>query len=154
MLQDYLPDVVVLVVGKILPHRSGRECFNKVFGVSFQRNYFSVGNAAILLKGNNNEAVEVDLIVIGGGAAGFYAAVQAGEINPRLRILIVEKSRKLLSKVRVSGGGRCNVTHACYDGVKLSRHYPRGEKRLRAVFKEYNPKHTVAWFASKGVELK
>jgi predicted Rossmann fold flavoprotein len=107
-----------------------------------------------LLKGNNIEFVNFDVIVIGGGAAGFYAAIQAGEMNPGLKILIVEKSGKLLSKVRVSGGGRCNVTHHCYDAVKLSQHYPRGEKRLRAVFKEYGAKHTVAWFASKGVELK
>lgn len=95
-----------------------------------------------------------DLIVIGGGAAGFYGAVQSGDLYPGLRILIIEKSTRLLSKVRVSGGGRCNVTNHCFDPLKLSRHYPRGEKALKEVFKEYHAKDTVAWFASKGVQLK
>ncbi len=95
-----------------------------------------------------------DLIVIGGGAAGFYGAIQAAEMDPGLKIVILEKSNKLLSKVRVSGGGRCNVTHNCYDPVRLSYHYPRGEKFLRPIFKSYNARDTVDWFSSKGVELK
>ena len=95
-----------------------------------------------------------DLIVIGGGAAGFYGAIQAAELRPGIRILILEKSGKLLSKVRVSGGGRCNVTHDCPDPRKLSQHYPRGERDLRLVFKQYNALDTRRWFASKGVELK
>lgn len=95
-----------------------------------------------------------DLIVIGGGAAGFYGAIQAAEIHAGLRILILEKSHKLLSKVRISGGGRCNVTHHCFDPVKLSHHYPRGEKTLRPVFKRYDASKTVAWFDAKGVKLK
>jgi predicted Rossmann fold flavoprotein len=95
-----------------------------------------------------------DLIVIGGGAAGFFGAVQAAESDPGLRILILEKSGKLLSKVRVSGGGRCNVTHHCFDPVKLSQHYPRGEKPLRSVFKKYDAIKTVEWFTSRGVTLK
>ncbi|MEX2230825.1 MAG: NAD(P)/FAD-dependent oxidoreductase [Cyclobacteriaceae bacterium] len=97
---------------------------------------------------------DFDLIVIGGGAAGFYGAIQAAEMYPGLKILILEKSNKLLSKVRVSGGGRCNVTHNCFDPVKLSHHYPRGEKPLRSLFKIYDAKRTVGWFASKGVDLK
>ena len=76
-----------------------------------------------------------DLIVIGGGAAGFYGAIQAADIRPGFRILILEKSTKLLSKVRISGGGRCNVTHHCFDPISLSHHYPRGEKPLRNVFR-------------------
>ncbi len=95
-----------------------------------------------------------DLIVIGGGAAGFYGAIQAADIRPGLKILILEKSAKLLSKVRISGGGRCNVTHRCFDPISLSHHYPRGEKPLRNVFKRYDAQKTVAWFASRGVDLK
>lgn len=95
-----------------------------------------------------------DLIVIGGGAAGFYGAIQVAEMNAGLKILIIEKSNKLLSKVRVSGGGRCNVTHHCFDPIELSHHYPRGEKLLRSLFKKYDAEKTVSWFASKGVDLK
>lgn len=95
-----------------------------------------------------------DLIVIGGGAAGFYGAIQAAEARPGTKVLILEKSRKLLSKVRISGGGRCNVTHKCFEPLKLSRHYPRGEKQLRPVFKKYDARTTVGWFASRGVILK
>lgn len=105
-------------------------------------------------KCNNNAAVVFDLIVIGGGAAGFYGAIQAGELCPGLKILILEKTNKLLSKVRVSGGGRCNVTHDCRDPIKLSQHYPRGDKSLRPVFKNYDAAHTISWFASKGIQLK
>jgi predicted Rossmann fold flavoprotein len=97
---------------------------------------------------------QFDLIVIGGGAAGFYGAIQAAELNPRLRILILEKSNRVLSKVRVSGGGRCNVTHHCFDPVALSKHYPRGKKSLQSVFKDYDAKHTVNWFSAQGVQLK
>ena len=95
-----------------------------------------------------------DLIVVGGGAAGFYSAIQAADLNPGLSVLILEKSNKLLSKVRVSGGGRCNVTHDCFNPIKFSRHYPRGEKPLRAVLKKYGARETVSWFASRGVLLK
>jgi predicted Rossmann fold flavoprotein len=102
----------------------------------------------------NPENKIYDLIVIGGGAAGFFGAIQAAEMKPGLQVLILEKSNKILSKVKVSGGGRCNVTHHCFDPVKLSRHYPRGEKSLRNVFKSFNAEHTVAWFESKGVQLK
>jgi len=98
--------------------------------------------------------VVFDLVVIGGGAAGFFGAIQAGEMYPGLRILILEKSGKLLSKVKVSGGGRCNVTHHCFDAPGLARHYPRGEKALRSVFKHYQARETVAWFASRKVQLK
>lgn len=101
-----------------------------------------------------NAAVVFDLIVIGGGAAGFYGAIQAGELKTGLRILILEKSRKLLSKVRVSGGGRCNVTHDCSEPSQLSRHYPRGDKQLRTIFKQYHTVQTREWFLSKGVKLK
>lgn len=95
-----------------------------------------------------------DLIVIGGGAAGFYGAIQAATLKPGLKVLLIEKSTKLLAKVKISGGGRCNVTHHCFDAVQLSRHYPRGEKPLRNIFKTYEASKTVAWFESKHVKLK
>lgn len=95
-----------------------------------------------------------DLIVVGGGAAGFYGAIQAAGLHPGVSVLILERSNKLLSKVRVSGGGRCNVTHHCFNPLEFSRHYPRGEKPLRGVLKEYGASETVDWFASRGVALK
>ena len=95
-----------------------------------------------------------DLIVVGGGAAGFYGAIMAGRRNPGSKIIILEKSLKLLSKVKVSGGGRCNVTHDCADPMQLSQHYPRGEKPLRSVFKMHSAVDTIAWFEDKGVRLK
>jgi predicted Rossmann fold flavoprotein len=95
-----------------------------------------------------------DLAVIGGGAAGFYGAIQAAELRTAASIVIVEKTPKLLSKVKVSGGGRCNVTHHCFEHVELATHYPRGEKQLRQVFRIHNASDTVAWFQSKGVRLK
>jgi predicted Rossmann fold flavoprotein len=95
-----------------------------------------------------------DLIVAGGGAAGFFAAIRAAELRPDLKILIVEKSPKLLSKVRVSGGGRCNVTHSCFDPIELASHYPRGAKFLKEIFKRYSVPDVIEWFENKGVELK
>lgn len=95
-----------------------------------------------------------DLIIIGGGAAGFFGAVQAAEMNPGLKILILEKTNKLLSKVRISGGGRCNVTHHCFESTALSHHYPRGQKALKSLFRKYQATDVVEWFAQKGVKLK
>ena len=98
--------------------------------------------------------MQFDLIVIGGGAAGFFGAIQAAEMKPSLKVLILEKSNKILSKVRISGGGRCNVTHHCYNPFELAHHYPRGEKSLKNLFKSFHAEHVVKWFASKGVQLK
>lgn len=95
-----------------------------------------------------------DLIVIGGGAAGFFGAINAKRMSPSLRVLIVEKSLKVLSKVRISGGGRCNVTHACYDPKKLIQYYPRGERELLGPFTRFQPQDTIAWFNAEGVQLK
>lgn len=95
-----------------------------------------------------------DLIVIGGGAAGFFGAIQAAEMRPGSKILILEKSSKLLSKVRVSGGGRCNVTHHCLDPFDLSKHYPRGEKPLKNLFPSFHAEHMIKWLNSKGIKLK
>lgn len=95
-----------------------------------------------------------DLIVVGGGAAGFFGAINAAMLNPSLKILILEKTTKLLAKVRVSGGGRCNVTHRCLEASTLSKHYPRGQKELRKLFHEFQAKDTIEWFHKAGVELK
>ncbi len=94
-----------------------------------------------------------DLIVVGGGAAGFFAAIEAATQNKTLRILILEKSSKLLSKVRVSGGGRCNVTHHCFEPTLLSKHYPRGQKEFKHLFRIFQASDTVRWFGQRGVEL-
>jgi predicted Rossmann fold flavoprotein len=98
--------------------------------------------------------MQFDLVVIGGGAAGFFGAIQAAEMKKGLKVLILEKTPKLLSKVRISGGGRCNVTHSCFEPIALAHHYPRGEKPLKNLFQVFQAKETVAWFASKGVQLK
>jgi predicted Rossmann fold flavoprotein len=96
----------------------------------------------------------IDLLVIGGGAAGFFAAVNAAQMNPGMSVILVEKSSKLLSKVKVSGGGRCNVTHACFVPNELVAFYPRGSKELRQAFSRFSTGDTVEWFESRGVELK
>ncbi len=98
--------------------------------------------------------IKYDLIVIGGGAAGFFGAIQSASMKPELRILILEKSSKLLSKVRVSGGGRCNVTHNCFNQSQFAQHYPRGQKALKSLFREFAVKEVVEWFRSKDVNLK
>src|SRR5258706_986952 len=101
-----------------------------------------------------SENSSFDLAVIGGGAAGFFGAIIAAEMNPNLSILILEKTTKLLSKVRVSGGGRCNVTYHCFEPTPLSKHYPRGSKELKSLFRKFQAKDIVDWFESKGVKLK
>ena len=97
---------------------------------------------------------KADVIIIGGGAAGIFAAINIGATNPNLKVVVLEKTTKLLSKVKVSGGGRCNVTHACFDPKELVKFYPRGEKELRGPFHQFQPGDTIAWFAERGVELK
>lgn len=94
------------------------------------------------------------ILVIGGGAAGFFGAVNTARLTPDAEVTLLEKTTKLLSKVRISGGGRCNVTHACFDPAELSKHYPRGEKQLRQAFARFHAQHTVEWFADRGVQLK
>jgi predicted Rossmann fold flavoprotein len=101
-----------------------------------------------------NNIESKNLAVIGGGAAGFFCAVNAARINPDLKVIIIEKNNKVLSKVKVSGGARCNVTHACFDIVELSKRYPRGEKFLKKAFHWFNAKDTVEWFEQRGVGLK
>jgi hypothetical protein len=92
--------------------------------------------------------------IIGGGAAGFFAAISCKEHHPNAEVILLEKSQNVLAKVKVSGGGRCNVTHACFDIKKLVDFYPRGGKQLKKSFGTFNTNHTVEWFTSRGVELK
>jgi predicted Rossmann fold flavoprotein len=94
------------------------------------------------------------LIVIGGGAAGFFCAVNAARMNPELQVELLEKSNKLLSKVRVSGGGRCNVTHALFDVTEMSKRYPRGQNFVKKTFHQFFTTDTINWFNERGVELK
>jgi len=93
------------------------------------------------------------IVVVGGGAAGFFCAIQIAELHPNWDISLLEKSNKLLSKVKVSGGGRCNVTHACPDVEILLKKYPRGEKFLKKAFYQFATKQTIQWFADNGVQL-
>lgn len=94
------------------------------------------------------------LVVIGGGAAGFFCAVNAARMNPRLEVVMVEKSSKLLSKVRVSGGGRCNLTHACFDISEMMKRYPRGGNFVKRSFHQFFTRDTIEWFESRGVKIK
>jgi len=95
-----------------------------------------------------------DVIIAGGGPAGFFAAIRCAELNPKLRVLIIEKASQTLGKVLISGGGRCNVTHACFDPAQLVTFYPRGGAELRGAFTRFQPADTVKWFESRGVKLK
>jgi predicted Rossmann fold flavoprotein len=95
-----------------------------------------------------------DVVVAGGGPAGFFAAIRCAELTPDLRILILEKASQTLGKVLISGGGRCNVTHACYDPAQLVSYYPRGANELRGAFSRFQPGDTVEWFESRSVKLK
>ncbi|RIJ41706.1 BaiN/RdsA family NAD(P)/FAD-dependent oxidoreductase [Pontibacter oryzae] len=96
----------------------------------------------------------MQVAVIGGGAAGFFGAIACAEANPNVKVLLLEKSGKLLSKVRVSGGGRCNVTHHCFVPTVFSQNYPRGAKPLKEALKVFGAQQTVDWFQRRGVALK
>lgn len=94
------------------------------------------------------------IAIIGGGAAGFFSAIKAAETYPAAEVLILERSNKVLSKVKISGGGRCNVTNACFDNRKLAAHYPRGENFLRKAFEQFNSRSMVEWLEKRGVKLR
>jgi predicted Rossmann fold flavoprotein len=95
-----------------------------------------------------------DTLIVGGGAAGFFTAINTVEKNPSLKVAILERGSEVLNKVRISGGGRCNVTHACFEPNELVKFYPRGEKELRGPFHQFCSGDTVEWFKKHGVELK
>lgn len=95
-----------------------------------------------------------DILIIGGGAAGFFTAINLVEKNPQLKVAILERGKNVLEKVRISGGGRCNVTHACFVPNELVKYYPRGEKELRGPFHQFCSGDTIEWFEKHGVELK
>jgi len=95
-----------------------------------------------------------DIIIVGGGAAGFFTAINIAEKNPKLKIAILERAADVLQKVRISGGGRCNITHACFEPNELVKFYPRGEKELRGPFHQFCSGDTIEWFEKHGVELK
>lgn len=92
--------------------------------------------------------------IIGAGAAGFFSAIHARISDPETPVILIEKTAHILAKVKISGGGRCNVTHACFDPLKLSESYPRGGKALIGPFQNFQPKDTMHWFESRGVKLK
>lgn len=95
-----------------------------------------------------------DILVVGGGAAGFFTAINIAEKNPNYKIAILERGAEVLNKVRISGGGRCNVTHACFEPNELVKFYPRGEKELRGPFHQFCSGDTIEWFEKHGVALK
>ena len=97
---------------------------------------------------------KADIIIIGGGAAGFFTAINAAEKNPKLKIIILERGKEVLTKVKVSGGGRCNVTHAEFLPKELTQNYPRGDKELLGPFHTFMTGDTIEWFEKRGVELK
>ncbi len=95
-----------------------------------------------------------DIVVIGGGAAGFFTAINAAEKNQNLKIILLERGKEVLTKVKISGGGRCNVTHAEFLPKELTQNYPRGEKELLGPFHTFMTGDTIEWFEKRGVELK
>ena len=94
------------------------------------------------------------IVIVGGGAAGFFAAIACAEEKSGAEIVVLENTSQFLSKVKISGGGRCNVTHACFDERDFATRFPRGERALIAPFKQFQAADTVAWFAERGVKLK
>ncbi len=94
------------------------------------------------------------IVVIGGGAAGFFGAITCATAHPNTQVTLLEASAQPLTKVRISGGGRCNVTHACFDPALLVQAYPRGGKALRGALTRFQPNDTIAWFEAHGIQLK
>ncbi len=101
-----------------------------------------------------SNSLNADVIIVGGGAAGFFTAINLAEFNPELRIIILERGNEVLTKVRISGGGRCNVTHAEFSPKELTQNYPRGKKELLGPFHTFMTGDTMEWFEKRGVSLK
>lgn len=104
--------------------------------------------------GKNVSNKSLEIVVIGGGAAGFLGAITTAEKYPQHRVILLEAGREPLAKVRISGGGRCNVTHGCFEPSLLVQNYPRGAKALRGAFSRFQPRDTIEWFRQHQVELK
>ncbi|HEX8897377.1 MAG TPA: NAD(P)/FAD-dependent oxidoreductase, partial [Chthoniobacterales bacterium] len=94
------------------------------------------------------------IAIVGGGAAGFFAAITCAEANPAKQVSIYERGPEFLTKVRISGGGRCNVTHACFEARAMSERYPRGNRALISPLHRFSASDTIAWFEERGVRLK
>ena len=94
------------------------------------------------------------IAIIGGGAAGYFAAITAAEANPSANVIIYEQGKRTLTKVKISGGGRCNITHKCFEPNELTARYPRGGHELRGAFHRWQPQDTIDWFAARGVAIK
>src|ERR1700744_581217 len=94
------------------------------------------------------------IVIVGGGAAGFFAALACADAGSAAEIMILEKTAQFLSKVKISGGGRCNVTHACFNERDFTTRFPRGERALIGPLKQFSAADAVAWFAARGVKLK
>ena len=96
----------------------------------------------------------LSVVIAGGGAAGFFGAIACAEINPHARVILFEKGLQFLAKVRISGGGRCNVTHRAFDAREFTTRYPRGEHALISPLHRFSAADTIKWFESRGVALK
>jgi predicted Rossmann fold flavoprotein len=103
---------------------------------------------------SSNRSHAPTIAIVGGGAAGYFAAITAAEANPAAQVTIYEQSKRTLTKVKISGGGRCNVTHSCFDPKELATRYPRGARELRGAFHRWQPQDTINWFAQRGVAIK
>jgi predicted Rossmann fold flavoprotein len=99
-------------------------------------------------------SLDADIAVVGGGAAGFFAAIHAAQLLPNKRILLLEKTNQFLTKVKISGGGRCNITHACFTISEMSKNYPRGEQLMKKLLPRFMTTDTISWFESRGVSIK
>lgn len=100
------------------------------------------------------KSMKKQIVIVGGGAAGFMAAITAAESDTTAEVTILDRGKEVLQKVKISGGGRCNVTHQCPDAHELVKYYPRGSRELLAPFLQFGTKHTVEWFANRGIKLK
>jgi hypothetical protein len=119
-----------------------------------RRNFHIPDVALMKPRGDSVMVQPLRVVVVGGGAAGFFGAITAAQTNPQAKVTLLEASREPLAKVRISGGGRCNVTHACFEPSELVQNYPRGGKALLGAFTRFQAKDTVSWFATHGVPLK